>query len=132
MSLHYVLNLGNYAQQYYYGANLNINNGKWDYVIALIFNALEYIRAYIDDLLIISNSSFEDHLNNIKIVLKKLKAAGFKINAEKFKFARDSLEYLGFLITRQDIMPLPNKVQAIKHIAVPTYKKQLRSFIGGE
>ena len=27
-------------------------------------------------------------------------------------------------------MPLPDKVQAIKHIAVPTNKKQLRSFIG--
>ena len=27
-------------------------------------------------------------------------------------------------------MPLPDKVQAIKNIAVPTTKKQLRSFIG--
>ena len=27
-------------------------------------------------------------------------------------------------------MPLPDKVQAIKHKAVPTSKKQLRSFIG--
>ena len=27
-------------------------------------------------------------------------------------------------------MPLPDKVQAIKDIAVPTNKKQLRSFIG--
>ena len=29
-------------------------------------------------------------------------------------------------------MPLPNKVQAIKHIAVPTNKKQLTSSIGGK
>ena len=27
-------------------------------------------------------------------------------------------------------MPLPDKAQAIKHIAVPTNKRQLRSFIG--
>ena len=27
-------------------------------------------------------------------------------------------------------MPLPDKVEAIKNIAVPTTKKQLRSFIG--
>ena len=47
-----------------------------------LFNGLEYIRAYIDDLLIISNGNFEDHLNKVKIVLKKVKAAGFKINAE--------------------------------------------------
>ena len=42
-----------------------------------------------------------------------------------------SLEYLGFTITsRQDIMPLLDKVQAIKGTAVTTNKKQLRSFIG--
>ena len=48
-----------------------------------LYNGLEYIRAYIDDLLIISNDTLEDLLNRIKTVLKKLKAAGFKINAEK-------------------------------------------------
>ena len=62
-----------------------------------LFHDLEYVRAYIDDLIIIGNSSFEDHLNKVKVVLKKLKAAGFKINAKKSKFARDCLEYLGFL-----------------------------------
>ena len=61
------------------------------------FYALEYIRAYIYDLLIISNGNFEDHLNNAKIVLKKLlKEAGIKINAKKMFFARDNLDYLDF------------------------------------
>ena len=27
-------------------------------------------------------------------------------------------------------MPLPDKVQAIRHIALPTNKKQIRGFIG--
>ena len=36
------------------------------------FNGLEYVRACVDDLLIISNGKFEDHLNKVKIVLKKL------------------------------------------------------------
>ena len=40
-------------------------------------------------------------------------AASLKINAEKLFFARDNLEYLGFQISRQGIMPLlDNKVQA--------------------
>ena len=78
-----------------------------------IFNDLEYIRAYIDYLLIISNGNFEDHLNNIKIVLKQVKTAGFKTNAENLFFARDYLEHLGFTISRQGIMPLPDKVQTI-------------------
>ena len=56
------------------------------------------------------------------LVIKKLKSAGFKINAEKSFCIKESLEYLPFKVTRQGIMPLPDKVQAIKHIAVPTKK----------
>ena len=40
-----------------------------------------------------------------------------------------NLEYLGCKITRQGIMSLLCKVQAIQGIAVPTNKKQLRRFI---
>ena len=95
-----------------------------------LFNGLEYVTAYIDDLLIISNSNFKDHRNKVTIVLKKLKAACFKINVEKSFFARFSLEYLSFKITKQYMMHLPDKVQAIKYAAVPTSNMQFRSFIG--
>ena len=44
-------------------------------------------------------------------------------------FARNELEYLGFNITIEVIMPLPDKVEAIKNIFVPTSKKQLTSFM---
>ena len=47
------------------------------------FNGLDYVRAYIDDLLIISNGNFENHLNKVKIILKKLEVAGFKINSRR-------------------------------------------------
>ena len=65
-----------------------------------LFNDLEYNRAYIDDVSIISNGNFEDHLYKVKLVSKKLKAAGFKINTEKSFFDRDNLEFLDFKITR--------------------------------
>ena len=37
------------------------------------FDGLEYARTYIDDLLIISNKSFEDHINKFDKILSKLK-----------------------------------------------------------
>ena len=85
-----------------------------------LFNGLNNVRAHISDLLIISHGNFEDHLNKVKIVLNKLKAASFNINAEISFFVRYNLDYLGLKITRQGIMPLPDKVQ---YIAVPTNKK---------
>ena len=95
-----------------------------------LFNGLEYVRTYIDDLLIMSYKSFEDHINKLDKVLSKVNQKGFKVNTKKSFFARNELEYLGFRTTRQGIMPLPQKVEAIKNIAAPITKKQLRNFIG--
>ena len=64
-----------------------------------LFYGLEYGRTYIDDLLIISNKSFEDHINKLDKRLSKLDKKGFKANAEKSFFVRNELEYL------QGIMP---------------------------
>ena len=69
-------------------------------------------------------------INKLDKALSKLNQIGFKVNAEISFFAINELEYLGFRIIAQFIMPLSDKVEAIKNIAVPTTKKQLRSFIG--
>ena len=96
-----------------------------------LFNGLEYVRTYIDDLLIISNKSFEDHINKSDKMLSKWIQKDFNVNTEKSFFVVIKLEYLWFRITsKQSIMPLPGKVEGIKNIAAPTTKKQLRSFIG--
>jgi hypothetical protein len=44
---------------------------------------LDYVRAYLDDLLCISGSSLEDHLKKLKEVLRCLRNAGLKVNTEK-------------------------------------------------
>ena len=92
-----------------------------------LFNSLDYVRTY--DLLLISNKFLEDHIKKLDIVLSKLILAGFKVNAENSLFTRNELEYLGFKITREGKVPLPDKVEAKKIIAVPIIKTQLYSFI---
>ena len=87
-----------------------------------LFIGLQYVRAYIEDISIINDSNFEDHVNKVKTVLKKPKSAGFKINADKLFQPNHCIEYLVFNITRQ----VPNKVKPIKDKVVPTNKKQLK------
>ena len=48
--------------------------------------ALEYVKTYLDDLLIISKSNLKDHLKKLRLVLTKLRSAGLKINAPKSTF----------------------------------------------
>ena len=91
---------------------------------------LEYVRTYIDDLLIITNGNWTDHLDKLETVLARLQKAGLKVNAKKSFFGRPELEYLGYWITRQGIQPLPKKVLAITNIKTPTTTKEVRSFVG--
>ena len=91
---------------------------------------LEYVRAYIDDLLILTKSDWPDHLDKLEKVLQKLQQAGLKVNAKKSFFGHAELEYLGYWVTRTGIQPVPKKVTAIHNITEPKTKKQLRRFIG--
>ena len=60
-----------------------------------LFEGLNFVRTYIDDLLCLTKGSFKDHLEKLERVLFKLKEAGLKVNAKKSFFARPELEYLG-------------------------------------
>ena len=51
-----------------------------------LMRALEYVKTYIDDILIISKSNLKDHLEKLWVVLTKLRSAGLKINAKKIFF----------------------------------------------
>ena len=95
-----------------------------------LMQGLDFVRTYIDDLLCITSSTYDDHLSKLDKVLEKVQEAGLKVNIKKSFFCQPELEYLGYWITREGIMPTPQKVQAIQNIAVPKTKKQLRSFIG--
>ena len=91
---------------------------------------LEYVRAYINDLLVITNGSLDDHLDKLSVVLDKLWDAGLKVNVKKSFFAKEELEYLGYWITQDGIQPTSSKVHAIANIALPKTKTDLRRFIG--
>jgi hypothetical protein len=71
---------------------------------------LEYVRAYIDDFLVITKGSLDDHLGKLKQDFIRLCDAGLKINAAKSAFCAQEIEYLGYILTRGGIKPQPNKV----------------------
>ena len=95
-----------------------------------LFDGLEFVRTYIDDLLILTKGTFEDHLEKLNRVLYRLQQARLKVNGNKSFFGKAELEYLGYWITRNGIKPLPGKVKAILAIDAPKNRKELRSFIG--
>ena len=88
-----------------------------------LFSEWEYVWAYIDDLLVMSCSTFEEHLKQLEKVLLCLSKVGLKVNANKSHFAKFEIEYLGYWITRNGIQPLHKKVEALQNITPPKNKK---------
>jgi hypothetical protein len=87
-------------------------------------------KFYIDDFLLLTNSSFKYHLLKLEMVLARLSTAGMRVKISKSKFFAEQIENLGYWITRQGIQPMRNKVEAILNIKAPKTRKELRQFIG--
>lgn len=90
-----------------------------------LMERLEFVRAYIDDLLCTTASTLDDRLEKLELIFQRLKSAGLKVNAAKSFFGKHELEYLGYWITRKGIQPVPKKVAAMLAIKEPTNKKDL-------
>ena len=95
-----------------------------------LMEALEYVRAYIDDLLVVTRGTLEDHLEKLREVLRRLREVGLKVNAAKSFFCTHDIEYLGYILTRGGIKPQSKKVQAILALNPPNNVKELRHFLG--
>ncbi len=62
-----------------------------------LMEALEYVRPYIDGLLVITRGTLEDHLEKQREVLRRLHEAGLIVNAVKSFFCTHEIEYLGYI-----------------------------------
>ena len=101
----------------------------FQHFIDTVLHGLDFVCAYIDDLLIAS-SSLEDHYKHLETVFHRLDEYGVVINPSKCQFGQTEVKFLGHLITPQGIRPLPSKVEAISNFPIPTSKRQLKRFLG--
>ena len=84
---------------------------------------------YLGDILIMGET-LEDHLENVREVLHRLRAAGLKLNPGKCQFLQRSVQYLGHVVSESGILPDERKVEAVRQFPTPINLKMLRSFLG--
>ena len=95
-----------------------------------IFEDLDTVKAYMDDLLVVTRGSYIEHLNELEIVMKRLTQVGIKCKIDKYLFCHPEIEYLGYIITREGVNPQPKKVQVIHDMQCPTTKTEVSHFLG--
>jgi hypothetical protein len=87
----------------------------------------EFCSAYVDDILIYTSGTLEEHREHVGKVLDRLRKAGLQIDIDKCEFEVKSTKYLGFIIDAgRGLRMDPDKVKAIVEWEAPTSVKGVR------
>lgn len=84
---------------------------------------------FLDDILIFSES-FEEHLSRLEAVFCQLNKHGLKLKASKYEFFKNSLKYLGHVVSENGVHTDPDKIEALTSWPQPTNIKNIKIFSG--
>ena len=102
-------------------------------ILATIPNASKFILSHTDDVLIHSRN-ISDHRKNLQTFFDAMIKFGLKLSPKKSKFFKDTLIYMGHLITVKDgqphVMIVKSRIEAVDRIKTPRTPKELKSYIG--
>jgi len=87
------------------------------------------VVVYLDDILIYSSDKATHH-KQVKEVLRRLRKHGLYAKPEKCEFDRESVEYLGYILSPASLTMAADKVQTIQEWPKPQKVKDIQSFLG--
>ena len=85
---------------------------------------------YIDDVVLISYGSLEQHEDLIRQLLSRFREEKLFVKKKKCNFFAQAINFLGFRINEQGITVQSDKVEAMLARSPPTSVKELKSFLG--
>lgn len=87
------------------------------------------VMVYLDDILIFGNDR-KEHREIVKEVLQRLRDNDLYAKAEKCFFEKDSIEYLGMIISKGHISMDPKKLAGVLEWPEPFKVKHVQAFLG--
>lgn len=90
---------------------------------------IEHICCYIDDVLL-ATASIEQHFELLRDILSRFQKAGVTLKFSKSYFCQPNVKFLGHSLSKDGILPDPQKIVGIQKYPTPRNLKQLRGFLG--
>ena len=96
-----------------------------------VLQGLRWTRflVYLDDI-IAFGSSFSDALDNLTLILERLRSYGLQLKSTKCHLFPTSVPFLGHIIGRRGLECDPVKIEDVKFWPVPNCLKSVRQFLG--
>lgn len=84
---------------------------------------------YVDDFIVLSGT-FEEHIELLREVAKRLRDAQLTISRKKSLFAHKKITFLGYVLTEEGLTPNPERLRPIMEYKKPRTVKELQRLIG--
>ena len=81
-------------------------------VMDQVISGLDGVCVYLDDL-IVTGRDRQSHLENLNAVCQRISQFGFTVKQEKCSFLQSEIQYLGYVITKDGVLPSREKCKAI-------------------
>ncbi|KXJ73632.1 hypothetical protein RP20_CCG015350 [Aedes albopictus] len=88
-----------------------------------------YVFVYLDDIVVVTET-FEQHVQLLREIARRLLEANLSINLEKSKFGVPEIPFLGYLLNTDGLRTNPEKIRPIVEYERPTTVTKLRRFLG--
>jgi transposase InsO family protein len=89
----------------------------------------EICLVYLDDIIIFADT-FEQHVERLGEVLRRVHEAGLKVSAKKCNFFQEKVAFLGHVVSAEGVCTDPAKVEAVEKWPQPQNVHHVRSFLG--
>ncbi|XP_055604705.1 uncharacterized protein K02A2.6-like [Uranotaenia lowii] len=103
--------------------------GAFQRIIDCMVAGIPGVKTYLDDILV-SGRTQEEHDRNLDATLGRIRDYGFHLRIEKCHFSLPQIKFLGHIIDKEGLRPVPAKTRAISEMPAPTNVSQLRSYLG--
>ena len=88
-----------------------------------------HVIIYLDDILVYSDDP-KEHKKHVREVLRRLRQNGLYCKPEKCHFNKDTVNYLGFILSKDGLKMDSSKIQTIQDWPEPRKVKDIQSFLG--
>ena len=84
---------------------------------------------YLDDIIVFSKT-FEEHVQNLSLVLTRLQNSGLKVAAKKCHFFQKRVKFLGHIDSQDGVSTVESKTKCVREWPHPQNVKEVRQFMG--